>query len=322
MPQDYRRRFESSVDIEWFLANCLGLVGDFKLPSGRPCILDKVVEELRNAEAAVEKVGDRSTYKSPANRYGSYRDPASRQRLRETILEELWTLDRLADDEDIKLGTGGAQPIGRPAEKGFTAYIVTGLPASGKSTMVNQIADQLGAVIVDSDYAKRKFPEFDNNAGAQLVHEESAIVTEGGEVGADGQQVPSLLGACTQDGINVVMPKIGHNPESLIRLQEAFLHKKYQVHLTTVELTRREATMRALHRFCDTGRYVPLGLIFDHYANDPALTYYKFRAGILPGSTGWASFGAVSSKNRGYQVVDYSSEENPAALFRNEDKAP
>jgi Zeta toxin len=322
MPQDYRRRFESNVDIEWFLANCLGVAGDFKLHSGQPCVLDKVVEELRDAEAAVEKVENKSTYRSPANRHGSHRDPALRQRLRETILEELWTLDRLANDEDIKPGHGGAQPIGRKAEKGYKAYIVTGLPASGKSTMVNQIADQLGAVIVDSDYAKRKFPEFDSNAGAQLVHEESAIITEGGEVGADGQQVPSLLGFCTEEGVNVVMPKIGHSPESLIRLQTAFLHRNYQVHLTTVEVTRREATTRALHRFCETGRYVPLGLIFDHYANDPALTYYKFRAGILAGSKQWASFGAVSSKNGVYQVLDFSSQDNPAALFRKEEKSP
>jgi hypothetical protein len=73
--------------------------------------------------------------------------------------------------------------------------------------------------------------------------------------------------------------------------------------------------MRALHRFCETGRYVPLGLIFDHYANDPALTYYKFRLGILEGSAGWKSFGAVSSQDGGYVVVDCSSDENPAALF-------
>ncbi|MGN3964661.1 zeta toxin family protein [Burkholderia gladioli] len=322
MPQDYRRRFESSIDIEGFLANCLGIVADFKVYSGNSYVLDKVVEELRNAEGAVEKVGEKSTYKSSDNRFGRHRDPASRQRLREKILEELWTLDRLADDEKITLGAGGARPIGRDAERGRKAYIVTGLPASGKSTMVNQIADQLGAFIVDSDYAKRKFPEFDNNAGAQLVHEESAIVTEGGEVGPDGQQTPSLLGACTEEGINVVMPKIGHNPESLIRLQAAFLQKKYQVHLTTVEIPRREATTRALHRFCETQRYVPLSLIFDHYANDPALTYYKFRAGVLEGSKQWASFGAVASRNGRYQVLDFSSDDNPAALFKQEEKAP
>ena len=53
------------------------------------------------------------------------------------------------------------------------------LPASGKSTIANSIADLYGAYIIDSDFAKRKIPEFGHEFGASIVHEESSIITFG-----------------------------------------------------------------------------------------------------------------------------------------------
>ncbi|QGZ58006.1 hypothetical protein FAZ97_15335 [Paraburkholderia acidiphila] len=197
------------------------------------------------------------------------------------------------------------------------AYIVTGLPASGKSTLVNRIADDLGAMIVDSDYAKRKFPEFTGAAGAYLVHDESAMLVEGGEDEDDDEEnAPSLMGYCKGKGLNIVLPKIGHDPKSLNKLLNALTEAGYKVHLTTVVLSRGDATLRAVQRFIETDRYVPIGRIFDIYANDPALTYYRFRVEHLNASTGWHSFGALSSENFAYRMLDCSDESNPAALFR------
>ena len=51
--------------------------------------------------------------------------------------------------------------------------------------------------------------------------------------------------------------------------------KGYAIFLILVELDRLKATRRAFKRFLNTGRYVPLSLIFDSYANDPTLTYLK-----------------------------------------------
>jgi hypothetical protein len=62
----------------------------------------------------------------------------------------------------------------------------------------------------------------------------------------------------------------------------------YEIHLTLVAVNRREATIRALHRFDQTKRYVPLGYIFDHVANDPLLSYYllKEKMGKIFSSSG------------------------------------
>jgi predicted ABC-type ATPase len=199
------------------------------------------------------------------------------------------------------LGVGGALPRTGSARSDRNAYIVTGLPASGKSTLVNKIADDLGAVIVDSDFAKRKFPEFDSSAGAQLVHEESALIVEGGDADEHGEVEPSLL---------------GHNQRSIEKLRDALKSSGYHVHLTTVVLSRSQATVRALHRFLETSRYVPLGLVFDNYANDPALTYYKSRVSHLNNPSDWESFGALCSQTGKYKVLDCSNDTNPAAMFR------
>ncbi|WP_045463604.1 zeta toxin family protein [Caballeronia cordobensis] len=315
MARNFHRPLNTNRAIEVFLERCLDIYGtEFRTHSGNTRPLAEIVQNIRDAEAAVLQVQDVPTLTHDDNRDMRYRNRASRDDLRTQILTELWTLDRLTNDEDISLGNGGAQPIGRTAALEKRAYIVTGLPASGKSTMVNKIADQLGAVVVDSDYAKRKLPEFKSDAGAQLVHAESAIITEGEDSG-DRQEVPSLLGLCRKQGTNVVMPKIGHSQKSLDELAGAFVKAGYEIHLTMVEVSRTEASMRALHRFCDTKRYVPLGLIFDTYANDPALTYYKYRVQAMNGTTPWKSFGAVSNSSGAYVRTDCTSQENPAALF-------
>uniref|UniRef100_Q46MB3 Zeta toxin domain-containing protein n=1 Tax=Cupriavidus pinatubonensis (strain JMP 134 / LMG 1197) TaxID=264198 RepID=Q46MB3_CUPPJ len=181
---------------------------------------------------------------------------------------------------------------------------------------MNRIADDLGAMIVDSDYAKRKFPEFQSPAGAQLVHEESAMLVEGGEaVEGEEEESPSLIGFCIAQGYNIVMPKIGHDARSLNKLKDALRANGYQVHLTTVVVPRREATVRAMHRFLETKRYVPLGRIFDIYANDPALTYYRMRVEDLRAPGGWGSFGALGNDDFQYKMLDCSGTTNPASLF-------
>lgn len=316
MAKDFARPLGNDVAIERFLENCVGVRTSLRISSGDEVERSEIARRLREAEASVSQVVGQATIDKEECRHERYRTQISRRDLRRQIFKELCTLPRLDNDEGIRLGVGGALPSdGKPrAER--NAYIVTGLPASGKSTLVNAIADRLGAVIVDSDYAKRKFPEFDCLSGAQIVHEESALVVEGGDVNESAEEEPSLLGFCKANGFNLVMPKIGHDEVSLSRLRKALSECGYRVHLTTVVLSRSEATQRALKRFIETRRYVPLGKIFDNYANDPALTYYKARVECLGVSSPWQSFGALSSQGMKYLLLDLSSDENPAAIYK------
>ncbi len=298
------------------MENCLGLRSSITTRSGQTFERSKVATKLRDAEATVNNVHGLTTLHREDCRHERYRSSVARQELHQKILQELCSLPRIDDDDQIKLGVGGALPRTGSARSDRNAYIVTGLPASGKSTLVNKIADDLGAVIVDSDFAKRKFPEFDSSAGAQLVHEESALIVEGGDADEHGEVEPSLLGYCRELGLNIVMPKIGHNQRSIEKLRDALKSSGYHVHLTTVVLSRSQATVRALHRFLETSRYVPLGLVFDNYANDPALTYYKSRVSHLNNPSDWESFGALCSQTGKYKVLDCSNDTNPAAMFR------
>ncbi len=172
MTKIYARPLLDHQAIEDFLSGCLNIRQDYVCRTGTTYEQSEIAKKIRDAESAVGQTKQDPTFSSHHNRVSQFRDDLSREKLRETILTELIGFDRLDDDEDIRLGTGGAKPKDIAPTPGSKAYFVTGLPASGKSTLVTKIADHLGSVILDSDFAKRKLPEFDNTfAGANLVHE-------------------------------------------------------------------------------------------------------------------------------------------------------
>jgi hypothetical protein len=198
--------------------------------------------------------------------------------LRKKIVEELFELTRLESDDEIKLGKGGALPqTGIDCQK--RAYIITGLPASGKSGVADKLADLTHSIILDPDHAKRKIPEYyRHNYGASLVHEESSfLISGGGHVPDIPMCFQPLSVKCASKGYNVCIPKIGNTVESVERAVKPWKDRGYEVHLILVQLDRKLATIRALNRFRDTNRYVPLGLIFDGYSNDPLITYYRLK---------------------------------------------
>ena len=249
---------------EAFVKNILGIKSRTEV--------SKAVNRVVKAEMLVAQIGKENSLTSSDYRDTMYKDDESRADLRGKILDELIDLQRLQNDDDIKLGLGGARPELIKKEK--QAFIITGLPASGKSGVARKVADLHGAFILDSDFAKRKFPEYLTEFGAHLVHEESSLVVFGSPVAADEF---TLQGYCLSEDYNVVIPKIGHSVLPLTEQAEYLKDHGYSVHLILVSLDRGKATNRAYQRFVETNRYVPLSLIFDSYSNDPILTYYRIR---------------------------------------------
>lgn len=235
-----------------------------------------------------------------------------RWKLRKQIIHELFTLKRLDDDDDIRLGKGGALP-NSGIRKERKAYILIGPPASGKSTIANKIAEKEGAIILDSDYAKRKLPEFEYECGATLVQDESSSIIFG--FGNDNPfKLKGLYKVAVDSQYNVVIPKVGQNVDGILEMAEFLNSVNYQVHLTLLWLNKRDATIRALHRFDKTQRYVPLGYIFDHIGNDPLLSYYqiKEKAGGL-----FSSFGAITTvidADNSQRCIDLHGD-NPAGWY-------
>ncbi len=123
--------------------------------------------------------------------------------------------------------------------------LVLGLPASGKSSaLVEPLAKEHGAIIIDSDAAKERLPEFQGGVGAGAVHEEST------------QIAANLLGRAFDNGDNIVHPVVGRDLDKLRAMIQNFQEDGYQVHLHHVDLPSEEAARRAYNRYLETGRFV------------------------------------------------------------------
>ncbi|WP_027938145.1 zeta toxin family protein [Anaeroarcus burkinensis] len=282
------------------------------------CEIAKAVDSIVCAELQLDKTQLKPTSFSPDFRNYEYRTDESRVDLREKIFDELMTKTRLDDDDSIELGKGGILPLKSEVKKERQAFIIIGLPASGKSSVANIIADHYGALILDSDFAKRKFPEFRSQYGPSLVHEEASMVVFG-EGSSDER---SILEACIYWKYNIVIPKIGHDSQSLLLFANALKEEKYSVHLVLVSLDRVKATQRAYRRYKETGRYVPLSKIIDVYGNNPILSYYRVRDDAC-----WTSYlkistdekvsmdNTVEKDGKRYTVI-HESALSPAKLFQ------
>lgn len=306
MSQKFARTLHDQDQVEHFLKNVLDL--DYSQ------LGNDIAYRIIQGEHGVARFNANSqTIDDTRFRDREYKEDSKRWHLRKQIIEELMTLSRPDNDDDICLGHGGALPQNE-IRKDCQAYILIGLPASGKSSVAAFISKQNGAIILDSDFAKRKLPEFSKYTwGATAVHEESNQIING--FTNNPNEVLSVYELATQLKYNLVVPKIGQNINSIINICRRLKGAGYTVHLTLVSLFRKEATIRALHRFNDTGRYVPLGLIFDGYSNDPCLSYYILRnqeQDII------STFGAISTnvaKGEPFKTIDLKGN-NPAELFR------
>ncbi|MDP9959288.1 zeta toxin family protein [Chryseobacterium lathyri] len=293
--------------VEHFLENALGydIYDDQKY---------EIVGDIVSTELNIENFDESLiSLNSKSYRVEKYRKDGARRKLQNQIVNELFSNIRLEKDEDICLGKGGAFP-NTGIEMNKNAYVVIGLPASGKSGICSEIADKLNAVILDSDYAKRKLPEFNKIPfGASLVHEESDRIIFGDKDFSD-----SLFDYCVKLGANIVIPRIGSNVNSILNIIELLENVEYKIHLTLVELDRVKATQRALQRFKDTKRYVPLGLIFDTYSNNPSLSFYRI---ITFHKDSLESYGIINNDvERGSppKCELKNSDLNPSKIYDNE----
>jgi hypothetical protein len=305
--QHYSRPLDTNQVVEDFLR--LSLRFDYT----KDIKLKKIIPKIVDGEMGVSKfnvASQKLTMKTM--RDANFREDDVRWELRQQIINELFTLKRLAKDDKISLTKGGALPKGEIKSQ-KQAFILIGLPASGKSSIATKIAEDYGAVIIDSDFAKRKLPEFsDHLYGASIVHEESSQMTFGFE--NNPLPIKSLYELCIEKKHNIIIPRIGQNPVSLIELATALKTKNgYKIHLVLVSLSKREATIRAVYRFADSNRYVPLGLIFDGYGNDHSHCYYYLRCKY---DTLFKSFGVVATSGKPAVYTD-CKRDSPVLKYKN-----
>lgn len=291
------RKLISTEEVEWFYDHVLELGAQSKSRK-------KAINSIQSAERNLAGAGDNAnTLYNHSCRRGEYRTDEARKRLRVQIVKELIELPRLDSDDKIRLGKGGAKPK-KPLKEKKVFYVI-GPPASGKSSVSSKIADFFGAYILDSDYAKRKIPEYsDQESGATAVHEESDELIFRNKDG-------NLLKHCVQNGYNMVIPKIGHKLDSVLDFCKSLKDAGYHVFLISVDLDRFKATKRAYNRFRQTKRYVPLAMIFDSYGNDPTLNYFKIKQ---MRNDLFAGYGQISTDVEMGEPFELLEEENISEL--------
>ena len=267
---------------------CRTLITDIEAEhfvDGVLCITDRLlkraaINDITAAERNIKDYSYFSTLTHRDNRDFEYRDDDRRKELRAQITNELFSFSRMKNDDELELGIGGAKPSTEVKYESKAIFVI-GPPASGKSGVASKIADLYGAYILDSDFAKRKLPEYKNQIGAAtLVHDESDDIVFNTDSG--------LINLCISANANIIIPKIGHNMQKIIDFATALKKNKYSVYLVSIDLCRQKATQRAYNRYISTKRYVPLSLVFDGYGDQPTLNYFKINQKHLPTFSGYA----------------------------------
>lgn len=269
---------------------------------------NEYLQQITAAAMLNKGVDGKDTLNNKGFRLPFYAGDRERRKLRETIYKELIQKIRPKQDDDITMGKGGALPRTEVRNEREAFYVI-GLPASGKSEISNLISDKFGAIILDSDFAKRKFPEYGAKYGASVVHAESSVVTFGGK--EEFAAEPSVLQYAVENECNIVVPQIGNDKTAVLQYAKGLRDVGYTVHLVLVRLDREKATQRALFRYRDTKRYVPLQLIFDVYGNDPTIVFYDLV--LLDEESVFSSYTMLSSDvpKGTHKKLLYISDDSP-----------
>ena len=149
----------------------------------------------------------------------------ARQKLRREIADKLY-------------GDGAAKKEGK-------VWLVLGVPASGKSTFSDPLVEREGALLIDSDEAKKMLPEFSNGLLAGAVHEESAAIAD------------AAIKRAVVNRDNLVLPLVGKTMSNLQEKIGGLKEAGYEVNLIYVDLPVEKAIERTKARFRHTGRLVP-----------------------------------------------------------------
>lgn len=159
--------------------------------------------------------------------------------------------------------TGRKIPVNlmqKNTNKQKTATIMIGPPAAGKSAIANPIAIKNKATLVDSDEAKKIIPEFGGGIGANAVHHESKILSN------------NVLGVAISRGDNLVIPRIGAEPDKMKKEILKLKDKGYKVNLVLTELDPDLAFVRMNQRFIKKGRLINQDTA-EAYRGKPSKTY-------------------------------------------------
>lgn len=201
-----------------------------------------------------------------------------------------------------------------PVRQDREAAIFLGPPAAGKSTHAERYAASHYAAIIDPDEAKAVIPEYQGGIGANAVHEESSVMMD------------PVLQIMKANGNNIVIPKVGGNPESIARTIADLKAAGYRVSLINVKVSQENAFRRMIGRFTKTGRLIPPEYS-KQIGEKPAAVYQQLKGtvddfaeidsngaeGSIPRLT---DAGQALAGDRGYEAFDGPGRANYVPMAR------
>jgi len=150
--------------------------------------------------------------------------------------------------------------------------IIMGPTASGKSTTVNQIKKELGAIVADSDDIKKMLPEYAKGYNADGVHVESSVLNM------------MLLKKASDNGDNIIFPTTGRQMKNITKMTQIAEDKGYTVKVRYVTAPREELLLRNTSRILLTNRIVKSDLLDETVVNQIEKNYInlneKYQDGI------------------------------------------
>jgi len=152
----------------------------------------------------------------------------------------LSSVDELFDKYNALLGDKGYQ-AGKNAKQERKVVITTGLPASGKS-ITGEKNDILAGLEIDSDIAKKLFPEYVKDPTmVSVVHSMSAVIRD------------VILEEAIKKGYNLSIPTVGSkgNMDYFLKL---FKDNGYDVQIANISVPFNQNVARSITRMVQTGR--------------------------------------------------------------------
>lgn len=151
-----------------------------------------------------------------------------------------------------------------PVKQERKAILATGLPATGKSTVVVGQAEKSGYRTIDSDIYKEAIPESAGGKYNAVVHVESDIIRS------------NIMERAIRNGDNISLPLIGRNLEKTIKILDKLKKLGYDIQLHQLDLPIEKAQQRTISRFLKTGKFVD-PLYVQGIGNAPAENYAVFK---------------------------------------------
>lgn len=144
------------------------------------------------------------------------------------------------------------------------AYILLGLPGSGKSTYANLERLLEDNLEIDVDLFKPYVPTFSQGYGAALSHQDSRLM---GDI---------TLEKASVKGENLILPLVGSDPRYVVGAIQKLKAMGYEVHVKLITIPKDEAIARIENRYNAQKRYVPLEYI-EQVADAPERTFEELR---------------------------------------------